>query len=204
MRVLIVDPDHESCGKEGEPHGPLSFFFSPDLSGAEDFDLLVLPAEFYLVHSTALPSGLPVLAFGPIDFLADALAVGCADYMREPLLAEELEARALRLWNVRFSLDRETYRYSQGILEGRAGSLSLSQGERTSLELLLQRLGRAVPREAFLRTLAVRTPAMSRVVDMTLSRLRKRLALASGDRKAGAFLVSVRNYGYRLAGKRCG
>ena len=204
MRVLIVDPEHENRGKEGEPHGPLSFFFSPDLSGAEGFDLLVLPAEFYLGHSMALPSGLPVLAFGPIDFLADALAVGCADYMREPLLAEELEARALRLWKVSFSLGRETYRYSLGILAGRAGSLPLPQGEGISLELLLQRLGRAVPREAFLRTLVVRTPAVSRVVDMTLSRLRKRLVLASGDREAGAFLVSVRNYGYKLAGKRCG
>jgi hypothetical protein len=203
MRILIVDPKYERSRKEKEPDGPFSFSFSKDLSCTEGFDLVVLPAELFLCQPEGLPLGVPILAFGPIAFLADALAAGCSDYLREPLFPEELEARALRIWRASFALGRESYRYSQGVLEGAIDSLLLSDGERKTLELLLHRLGQAVPRQAFLRTLTPKAPETSRLVDMMISRLRKRLVLASGDEQAGAFLVAVRNYGYRLVGKPC-
>lgn len=204
MRVLIVDTGKNAGMREREPKKPLSFFFSPDLRDADGFDLVVLPAELFLSRPENLPQAAFVLAYGSASLLPDALAEGCSDYLREPWGMDELEARALRFCTFCFSLGTETYTYSRGRLQGRIADCRLPEGERIVLELLLQRLGRAVPREAFIRALPARCAENSRRLDMKLHRLRTLFSKVSGDREAGTFLVAVRNYGYLLDGKPCG
>jgi len=203
VRVLIVDPKQKRPGKEGEPDGPLSFFFSPELTETETYDLIVLPVLCFLSQPENLPNNIPIFAYGPVHFLADALAGGCSDYLIEPYLLEELEARALRFWRIHFRLGEAIYYYSRGCLEGNQTSVRLPEGQRKVLELLLHRLGQAVPRTAFTRSLGLSDSQRSRLLDMNLSRLRKIFSQVSGDAGAGAFLVAVRNYGYLMAGKPC-
>lgn len=203
MRVLIVDPGLRHAEKERNPEGPLSFFFTPEPSGIADFDLVVLPVGVVLERSGSPDAGVPRMAYGPADLAADAFAEGCLDYLREPWTLEELEARALRFRVVRFRLGGRDYAYASGRLDGAEGSLSLPEGERRVLELLLGRLGRDVPRAALRRALGPEDPRESRRLDMTVSRLRSRLVRASGDPRAGSFLQAVRNRGYRLSGKPC-
>ncbi len=203
MRILIVDPERKIQEWEREPGGPLSFFFSRSLAEGNSYDLAVLPAGLFLEGHPGLNEEVPVFAYGPACLAADALAGGCADYLREPWPQEELEARALRFWRIRFRLGGQIYNYTRGRLQGRKTDLLLPEGQRCALELLLHRLGQAVPRSAFLRALGLEEEGKSRILDMTVSRLRAGLRRASGDEEAGTFLECVRNYGYSLHGKPC-
>ncbi len=203
MRVLVIDPALKHLQKERNPEGPLSFFIARDLTAEYEHDLVVLPAGLLLERPGSLRPGVPRIAYGPVELMADAFAEGCDDYLREPWRPEELEARVLRFWRIRFRLGDHAYSYSGGRLEGNVGSILLSEGERRALELLLYRLGRAVPRAAFARVCGSREGRNSRMPDMTLSRVRSRLVQVSGDPRAGSFLGAVRNYGYRLDGKPC-
>ncbi len=204
MRVLVVDPGLRHVEKERDPGGPLSFFFSREPSGAGDFDLVVLPVGMVLEGADGPDAGTPRVAYGPASLAADAFAEGCLDYLREPWGLEELEARALRFRVRKFRLGDREYSYSSGRLDGAALSLLLPEVERGILELLLSRLGRAVPRAAFRLALGTEDPRKSRRLDMAVSRLRSRLIRASGDSRAGSFLQAVRNRGYRLSGTPCG
>jgi len=203
VRVLVIDPALRHLQKERNPEGPLSFFFARDLTAKDEHDLVVLPAGLLLERPSSLHPGIPRIAYGPVELMADAFAEGCDDYLREPWRPEELEARALRFWRSRFRLGDHAYSYSGGRLEGNDNSLLLSEGERRALELLLHRLGRAVPRAAFTRVCGSPEGRKSRMPDMILSRVRSRLVQVSGDPRAGSFLGAVRNYGYRLDGKPC-
>jgi len=202
VRVLVIDPGLKHVGKERKAEGPLSFFFSPDLGSSLGCDLIVLPAGL-LLEGAGADGDVPRIAYGPASLMADAFAEGCADYLREPWDLEELEARALRFRSWQFRLGEHAYAYSIGRLTGEAGTVTLPEGERRALELLLNRLGRPVPRRAFLRIRRGPGPSGARGPDMTVSRLRSRLARAAGDSRAGSFLAAVRNYGYRLDGKPC-
>lgn len=202
MRVLVIDPGLKHVEKERNPEGPLSFFFSPDLGSPVGCDLIVLPAGLLLEGAGADLDALRI-AYGPASLMADAFAEGCADYLREPWGMEELEARALRFRTWKFRLGEHSYTYSTGRLAGAADAMTLPEGERRALELLLRRLGRPVPRKAFLRARLGANPSGSRCPDMTVCRLRSRLARTAGDPRAGSFLAAVRNYGYRLDGKPC-
>ncbi|HSV56401.1 MAG TPA: winged helix-turn-helix domain-containing protein [Magnetospirillaceae bacterium] len=204
MRVLVVDPGGTLCGLHGGAEWNLDVTFCRALPGAVSCDLLVLPAVDWLCRPSPPTPGMPVYVYGPSDLLADSFAAGCTDYLREPWGMDELQARALRFWTIRFRLGTDELSYSTGCLEGPGGSVLVSEAERIILELLLGRLGRAVPREAFARACGSRRDARSRSSDMAVSRLRCRLSSASGSPLAGAFLVPVRNYGYRLDGKSCG
>ncbi|HOX12953.1 MAG TPA: hypothetical protein P5313_08980 [Spirochaetia bacterium] len=202
MRVLVIDPGLKHVEEERNAEGPLSFFFSPDLGSPLVCDLIVLPAGLLLEGAGADRDVLRI-AYGPASLTADAFAEGCADYLREPWDLEELEARALRFLTWRFRLGEHPFTYSTGRLAGAAGTVALPEGERRALELLLHSLGRPVPRKAFLRVRHGPGPSPSRRPDMTICRLRSRLARAAGDSRAGSFLAAVRNYGYRLDGTPC-
>lgn len=199
----MIDPGLEHAEKERKAEGPLSFFFSTDFRSAPPADLVVLPAVLLLERSGGAGADVPRIAYGPVSLMEDAFAEGCADYLREPWTLEELEARALRFRRVRFRLGDFEYAYSAGILAGAAASVPLPEEERRALELLLHRLGRIVPRAAFLRARGVGPGPGSRGPDMAVSRLRSRLETASGDPRAGTFLGAARNYGYRLTGIPC-
>ena len=205
MRILVIDPTETRRNEEREPNGFLSFFFSTDWEDSNFYDLIALPVDLFLNSRVSLPDDIPVFSFGPADLLADALAGGASDYLKDPWSLDELEARALRYWRIRFRLGGKIYSYSKGSLEAGEKSLRLPESQWKALELLLHRLGKAVPRDAFLRVLnRQRDSWNTRLLDMAVSRLRKNLSKVSGDGKAGAFLVAVRNYGYLLDGKPCG
>ncbi|NLJ45806.1 MAG: response regulator transcription factor [Treponema sp.] len=205
MRVLVIDPGGTHTETERKAEGPLSVFISraygPEHAGA--YDLLVLPVGLLLDQAVCPDPEVPRIAYGPAGLMADAFAEGCADYLRDPWDLEELEARALRFCIWKFSLGGNPYSYSAGRLTGKAGSKRLSEGERKALELLLPRLGRVVPRGAFLRAGGSCDRPGSRSLDMSICRLRSSLVHASGDPRAGSFLGAARNYGYRLDGKPC-
>ncbi len=203
MRVLVIDPGLGHAEKERNPEGPLSFFFCSGFGSAPPCDLVVLPAVLLLEGPGGAGEDIPRIAYGPVSLMEDAFAEGCVDYLREPWTLEELEARALRFRKVKFRLGDSEYSYSAGRLAGAAASVPLPEGERRALELLLHRLGRTVPRAAFLRARGVGTGPKSRYPDMAVSRLRSRLETASGDPRAGSFLGADRNCGYRLDGIPC-
>lgn len=199
----MIDPGREHVGTERKVEGPLSFFFSSDADDSAPCDLVVLPAGLLLARTFNLHSDAPRIAYGPVDLMADAFAEGCSDYLREPWDLEELEARALRFQTWKFRLGDQDLSYSTGRLTGPAGSRILPEGERRVMELLLQRLGKPVPRRAFLRALGAESRPGSRKLDMSVCRLRFGLAQTAGNSQAGSLLSAVRNYGYRLDGTPC-
>ena len=119
-----------------------------DGSPAEQPDLYVARAEDLGLLSSG---GTPVMACGPAGLLRSAFLGGCADYLREPWLPEELELRALAI----LSRERRRFQFPWGTVcfEGQdlrtpTGLVRLTHGESRILRLLLRARGEPVPRAA--------------------------------------------------------
>ncbi len=160
--------------------------------------------DLYVTHASDAAAlagpGVPVIACGPSSSLRSSFLAGCADFLREPWLPEELEMRALAV----LSRARRSFDFSWGTVsfEGKdlrtpGGLVSLTHHESSILRLLLRARGEPVPRAAIAYELwGNLAHAAGRAVDMHVASVRRKVRLARNE--AGRFIVCVRNRGYMV------
>lgn len=143
----------------------------------------------------------PVLCYGPAEALSTAWAAGCSDYLKEPWTNHELHFRIEKLLSAK---EREL-RIGEVVIGHTQMScgpnrLPISAQERKILALLCRHPGVAVHREALYYAIWGKTGDTSRVVDMHISKLRRKLAeLQNGLPETNRIeLKTLRGEGYAL------
>ena len=171
---------------------------------AQGLDARVLPVELLPGEEAEAPAPRPpTIYYGPPRALRRAWLSGCADYLREPWDLDELECRLRRL--LQRGRAAFTFSWGEAVLGERsfrcpAGEAGLSEPESRILRLLVQQRERVVGREALFYALWGRLPVRgSRVVDVHIGRLRRRLAplLPEGE----GCIQTVRGSGYRFVSR---
>lgn len=154
------------------------------------------------------PTGQKFLMLSALGDMVDrvvGLEVGAADYLPKPFDPRELLARvnAVLRRDVLVSEAGRIYEF-QGWRYDVAGArvtsaagevIALTRGELSVLRVLIERHGRVVPRVALLdMARGGDSDAFDRAVDLSVSRLRRKLAPHGG----GEMLETVRGEGYRF------
>ncbi len=176
--------------------------FSNDLHQQPTPDVLVFPAE-ELAHVIEMAgygySHVPRMAYGPGPLLKACFNAGCGDFLRDPWDIDELHIRLSRSVTFRrFRVGGQVLEMAPGYLSGPKGSCGISHGEYLVLRLLVGHPDEVVPREVFFYALRRDVSTDSRLVDVYISRLRKKLDSAVGSLPEEAGIQSVRGVGYRL------
>jgi hypothetical protein len=169
----------------------------------DEADVAVVPAprltDFLEVHPGVVRY-VPVIAYGNQAYLRICFLAGCSDYLREPWSLEEMLLRANRVVRKEdFQLSWGHVRVGSQHAHGAEGrSIELSFQEAQLLRLLCQNAGQVVTREACYYTLWGTPRGVSRVVDVYVSRLRRKLREVAGLDETTDVIESVRGIGYRL------
>ena len=177
----------------------------------DETDVYVLPhdlIESFFDTSFLKPlrkesDGLPVMGYGSPSFLRNAFLLGCVDYIKEPWVPEELE---LRLGAIIGRMECSRY-FDWGVLrfrgrsvEGDRGICNLSYQEYRILKLLIENRGSVVSRDALFYAIWNRvSEEKSRVVDVHVSSLRKKLRGLYDIPAERNVIISVRTLGYVIS-----
>ena len=144
----------------------------------------------------------PIIFYGNISFLRKAFLAGCADYLKDPWTIEELALRLTKLVRKTNTM----YNFSWGCISfvgtdivSEKGKCTLSYQEFRIIKSLIQQRGHVVPREVLFYSLW-NNPGFrkSRVIDVHISSIRKKLhCIISSDHKSDV-IMSVRGIGYMI------
>jgi len=162
------------------------------------------PPDLYVTHVKDLDelsgTATPVIVCGPAGLLRGAFLSGCADYLREPWLPEELELRALAVLSRvsrRFEFTWGGVSFEGKDLRTPAGLVALTHNESRLLRLLLRARGEPVPRAAIACELwGSPARATGRAVDVHAACVRKKVRHV--QKEAGKFITCVRGKGYMV------
>ena len=158
--------------------------------------LVAFPAGAGLI--TRFPRRYPVIGFGSLANMADALALGVVDYLAEPWSSEELQYRAERTFGLGPLVIAGTEIGLRGlVLSGPSGEVLLPAEQAALLRQLIIAEGAALSRGMLRRYLWPALKDDSRAVDITASRLRHQLNRVCGG-GSSVQLRSVRGFGYSL------
>jgi two-component system OmpR family response regulator len=165
----------------------------------------VLPVELvhYVLDRKGLPdTWLPVVAYGKACSLTKAFLVGCGDYLKEPWDILELDFRLKRIFSTPYKnyvLREHELTVSDSRCATKHTQVRLSFQESVLLKLLLKQKGTLVPRDVLYYTLWGRLPVTkSRVVDVHISALRKKLSQLFPHLKNERFIYGAKGKGYIL------
>ncbi len=203
MRVRLVacaEPYTSYAAMPRDPSGSLVLFGKAEAD--EPPEIQVLPAELFLALPGESRRVQLSIAYGPARLMEACFDAGCIDYLRDPWPLEELEARLRRFERPRFTLASLPFELRGCMLVAPERSLRLRESERRLLLILVLNRGRAVPREAMRSAIGGRSAASSRVCDVHIASIRKKLdSLVPG---AGECLRANRGIGYHLEIEACG
>ncbi|MBN2533041.1 MAG: response regulator transcription factor [Spirochaetales bacterium] len=144
----------------------------------------------------------PVIFYGDPSFLRKAFLAGCVDYLKDPWTVDELAFRLERI----IRETKKIFTFSWGsisfigtdIVSGKS-RCSLLYQEYRILKLLLQQRGNAVPREVLFYSLWNHPgPRQSRVIDVHISSIRKKLRLILPGDYHEEVIISSRGVGYMI------
>jgi hypothetical protein len=150
----------------------------------------------------AWPVNFPFLGCGPAACLPEAFSRGAVDYLKDPWTLEELVHRADRI--VRsgpLPVPHSSLRLEGLVLRGARGTDSLTWEEAAVLRELIRMYGFKVSRVALRRFIWPSLDEGTRVVDMTVSRLRRAIhRISAVDDETQ--IRSIRGFGYALTSGR--
>lgn len=139
------------------------------------------------------------LAYGRHERLLDCALHGCSDYLKDPWDLDELEFRLERFAKpLEFVVAGVTIRLEPTRIVSTLGSTGITAAEYAILEVLLRRAGRTVSRTALFYAVWGTEGRSSRLVDVYVSRLRRRIAEVLPPRGLYDPLRSVHGQGYTL------
>ncbi len=158
----------------------------------------VLLGEF--LNSKSNLTDIKFIVHGNQNNLKVSFNAGCVDFLRDPWNFDELEARIEKNFKtIKTDLRWEKLVISRSSLSIEGFSLGLSIEEYTILKKLIENRGEAVPREALLFALWGEHKKGSRIVDMHISNLRKKLNILKMEQKdCCGDIKTIRSYGYLL------
>ena len=158
----------------------------------------VLLGEF--LNSKSNLTDMKFIVHGNQNNLKVSFNAGCVDFLRDPWNFDELEARIEKNFKtIKTDLRWEKLVISRSSLSIEGFSLGLSIEEYTILKKLIENRGEAVPREALLFALWGEHKKGSRIVDMHISNLRKKLNILKMEQKdCCGDIKTIRSYGYLL------
>ncbi len=158
-----------------------------------DFNLL----GNFLGGMTSL-SKIKFIVRGKQKDLKPSFNAGCIDYLKTPCDMEELEIRLSNVFNLKSdSLKWQNITLKQDSITTKGFSVNISVEEHYILKMLIQNLGEPVPREALYFVLPGNHKKDSRVVDMHISNLRKKIRKLQLKSKTDCGNIkTVRSYGY--------
>lgn len=144
------------------------------------------------------------IVFGSQFFLRKAFLLGCIDYLKEPWELDELEIR-LNL-AVKQIANLHTFPWGKISITGmnllhENSVCRLTHQEYTILKILLRHRGEPVPREALFYAIW-NNPGkkQSRIIDMHVSSLRKKVNALCSDKAGMDFIRALRGEGYIIPG----
>ena len=170
--------------------------------------LLIIPAfmliEFrrhYRSENNDSHSDIPVIAFGDVAYSTICFISGCDDFLKIPWTFEELFYRVQRLITPSvFTSQGLRLRISPSIAQCGERSISLSFLEYRLLTLLMRNIGEPVSRSVIFRRLFDKTVVDSRVVDIYISKIRRKLREIMPYHTAISAIRTIRGFGYELLG----
>jgi len=158
----------------------------------------VLLGEF--LNSKPNITDIKFIVHGNQNNLKVSFNAGCVDFLRDPWNFDELEARIEKNFKtIKTDLRWEKLVISRSSLSIEGFSLGLSIEEYTILKKLIENRGEAVPREALMFALWGKHKENSRIVDMHISNLRKKLNIFKLKQKdCCGEIKTIRSYGYLI------
>ena len=166
-------------------------------------------ANLYLIDINSLeaflgekpnPNNIKFMVYGKQRDIALSYSAGCIDFLKDPWDKDELEARILKI--IEYSntdIQWDMLLLSRTTLTFDSYSTDISIEEYVILRKLLENRGEAVPREALLFALWGNQKENSRVVDMHISNLRKKIKiLKKHDNSCCGRIKTIRSYGYMI------
>jgi len=143
-----------------------------------------------------------VIAYGSHLFLRQAYLSGCSDFLKNPWTIEELEVRLDKIIatirkNYSFPWGELSF-YGQGVnVAGK--EIALSCHELRILRMLAEQRGVIVDREALFYALWGKIDGSgSRVIDVHISSIRKKIASVIGTERGDKIIRAARGLGYIL------
>ena len=177
------------------------YFFNYNISTSEtvsEFLIIddVLLGEF--LNSKPNLSDIKFIVHGNQNNLKLSFNAGCVDFLRDPWDFDELEARIEKNFKtVKSDLRWNKLAISRDSLSIEGVSIVVSMEEYTILEKLIVNRAEAVPREALIFALWGKYKKDSRIVDMHISNLRKKLNILKLKQKdCCGDIKTIRSYGY--------
>jgi hypothetical protein len=164
-------------------------------------DIYIIPAHIFTgLRTSERPH--PSFAYGPVNLMEAAFDAGCMDYLREPWIIPELEARTIRYETLRFRIAGKLVTVTSRRMSGENGeAVPLRHGEYVALRVLLMNHCQCVSRETLEYAVWGALRPKSRSLDVLISCLRscmERTVPGGGDT-----LTSSRGYGYMLETETC-
>ncbi len=167
------------------------------------------PADLFLVDAGLLgnfldeisnPSKIKFIVRGKQKDLKHSFDAGCIDYLKTPCNMEELEIRLSNIFNLKSNIIKwEDITLNQDNIGSKNFSINISIEEHIILKMLIQNRGEPVPREALYYVLPGKHKINSRVVDMHVSNLRKKIQfLREKEKICCGDIKTVRSYGYMI------
>lgn len=189
-------------GQSKDPSG--SFVISAGKLSDEDPppDLIAMPVEDFLAMPPERRMGCAIFAYGGVSEMAEAFALGCTDYLREPWSLRELTARASKLEKLRIPFGDVELSLTRDRLVSPSASVRLTEPERRIARVLIRNAGYAVTKEAIAYALWGQHPFDVHTIESYVSSLRAKLKQV--DTAADITLHAVRGLGYRLTKRICG
>jgi len=167
------------------------------------------PSNLFLIDARLLgdflkgklgPDKIKFIVRGKQKDLKPAFDAGCIDFLKTPCDMEELEIRLSNVLNSSSgSIKWQELTLNQDTITTEKSSVNISFEEHSILKKLIQNRGEPVPREAFYFVLPGKHKKNSRVVDMHISNLRKKIqSLREKNKSCCRYIKTVRSYGYMI------
>ena len=140
------------------------------------------------------------IVYGEQKDLVISFKAGCTDFLKEPWNNDELEARILKILGLKKMIIKwEKLSLSKKTISTENLSIDISIEEYIILEKLLGNRGEPIPREALIFALWGKYNSNSRVVDMHICNLRKKIEiLKKEDKTCCGEIKTIRSYGYMI------
>ena len=202
VSVVSEDPIFINRLKIFSQNSSIKFKFTGKPGTGVPPDLFLIDADLlgHFLKEELGPDKTKFVVRGKQKDLKPAFDAGCIDFLKTPCDMEELEIRLSNVFNSSSdSIKWQDLTLKQDNITSKESSIIISLEEHAILKMLLQNRGEPVPREAFYFVLPGKHKRNSRVVDMHISNLRKKIQLLRKESASGwSHIKTVRSYGYMI------